>query len=72
MSTYLAAIGAAIFVCLGLSRVVPSWRRPLMIVVVALMAATAFAPGLAPGVRILAVALTAALAIACVRGLRGA
>jgi|GEM_PF-7103042 len=70
MSIYLPAITAAILVCLGVSRAIPALQRPAMVVGVLLMAATAFAPDLAPGLRVLAAGLTAALAIYFGLGLR--
>jgi hypothetical protein len=63
---YLPAIAGAILVCMGLSRAIPTWRLPFMVVSLLLMAATVFAPDLALGTRLLAVGLTALLVVVCV------
>ena len=67
---YLPAITAAILICLGVSKAVPALARPAIIAAIVLLAATAFAPDLAPGLRILAGVLTLAVAVAGVRRLR--
>jgi hypothetical protein len=70
MSIYMATIVGSSMVCLGLSRAVPSLRRPLMVVVVVLVAAFAFAPDIAPGIRVLAAVSAAIGAVVCARQLR--
>jgi hypothetical protein len=70
MSMYLPLVVGGMLVCLGLSRAIPAWRSPLMVVGLMLMAATVFAPDLAPGLRVLAAGLTAILAVVWVLQLR--
>lgn len=70
MSIYMPAIVGAFMVCLGLSSVIPSLRRPLMVVIVVLVAALAFAPDIAPGIRVLALVFAAIGAVGCARKLR--
>jgi hypothetical protein len=70
MSMYLPAIVGATLVCVGLSAAMPASRRPLMVVVVLLVAATVFAPDIALGIRVLGAMLTVIIAVACVRQLR--
>ena len=70
MSMYLPAIAGAVLVCLGLSRALPDWRPPLMVMALLLLAAAVFAPDIALGIRVLAAALTAILAVVCVLELR--
>jgi hypothetical protein len=70
MSTYLPAITGAVLVCLGLSRAMPAWRQPLMVIALVLLAATVFVPDIALGIRILAAVLTVALAVVYVLQLR--
>jgi hypothetical protein len=64
MSMYLPIVAGAAVACFVFSMAIPAWRRPLMVAAVLLVAATVFAPDLAPGLRVLA----AALAILAVMG----
>jgi hypothetical protein len=67
---FYVAISSAILLCAVLSHALPATTRPAMIVAVSLMGATAFAPGLAPGARVLAVVSTVIVAVACAQQLR--
>jgi hypothetical protein len=67
---YLLVLTGAILTCAGLSKAVPALARPMIIAVVVLLGATAFAPGLAPGLRILAGILTLVVGLAAVGRLR--
>jgi hypothetical protein len=69
MSFYVA-ISSAILLCAAISHALPAAARPSMIAAVLLMGATAFAPGLAPSARVLALVSTAVVAVACVQQLR--
>jgi uncharacterized membrane protein YqjE len=70
MSIYMPAIVGAFMVCLALSSAIPSLRRSLMVVTVVLVAALAFAPNIAPGIRVLALVFAAIGAVACAWKLR--
>jgi hypothetical protein len=63
MSIYLPTIAGACLVCAGLSKLVPSWRRPLMVLLVLLLVAAVFAPDLALGLRVLAAVIAAVAAV---------
>ncbi|MEA2220324.1 MAG: hypothetical protein QOJ35_2950 [Solirubrobacteraceae bacterium] len=67
---FYVAITSAILLCAVLSHALPSFTRVSMVVAVTLMGATAFAPGLAPGGRVLAVVCTVIVAVACAQQLR--
>jgi len=69
-SLYLLTLTIVGFVSAGVALAVPAWRRPASVVAVVLMAANTFAPDLALGFRVLAAALTPALAVVCVLRLR--
>jgi hypothetical protein len=57
MSSYLPIVVAAALVCFALSMALPARRQPLMVIGMLLVAATVFAPDLAPGLRVLAAGL---------------
>ena len=63
MSMYLPTIAGACLVCAGLSKLAPSLRRPLMVVLVLLLVAAVFAPDLALGLRVLAAVIAAVGAV---------
>jgi hypothetical protein len=67
---YLLTLTVIGFVSMTVALVLPVWRRPASVLAVALMAGNALAPDLAVGLRLLAAALTPALAVACVLRLR--
>jgi hypothetical protein len=69
---YLSTLALAAIVCGGLAQAIPAWRRPLMVLVLLVLAAAVFTPDLALGVRLFAALCTAVMAVVVVSQLRRA